>query len=117
VAGTNPGGSEDTMLDALINDIVNTQHNHVTVGIIGAKALFQLLKARNKVQVGIDLAEQTTQVCPAGAFVYIYNTYVCMCVCVCVCVDVCVCVCGCVWMCVCMCVYVCVCVCVRAYLS
>jgi len=61
LADAAPADEQAAMLSALINDIVNTQHNHVTVGIIGAKALFQLLKARQQVQVGIDLVEQTTQ--------------------------------------------------------
>ena len=47
---------------ALIKNIVTTQHNHVTVGIIGTKALFALLRTAGQVQTGIDLAEQTTQV-------------------------------------------------------
>lgn len=57
-------------MTALLNDIVSTQHNHVTVGIIGAKALFALLKSSGHVQTGVDLAEQTTQ--PSWGYM-IYN--------------------------------------------
>lgn len=43
-----------------VNDIVNTHKNHVTVGIIGAKALFPALCTLGKKQVAVDLAEQTS---------------------------------------------------------
>lgn len=71
LSGAAPAAEQDEMMTALINDIVNTQKNHVTVGIIGAKALFQLLKERNHVQVGIDLAEQTTY--PSWGYMHFNN--------------------------------------------
>ena len=62
VAGVAPQSAQAPALNALINDIVTTQKNHVTVGIIGAKALFSILQSTGHVQIGVDLAEQTTQV-------------------------------------------------------
>lgn len=49
-------------LQALVDDIVTAQQNHITCGVLGCKALFNVLQGMGRVQVGVDLAEQTTQV-------------------------------------------------------
>ena len=49
-----------TLTTTLVNDIVNTNQNHVTVGIIGLKALFPTLTLLQQNDVAVNLAEQTT---------------------------------------------------------
>lgn len=45
---------------ALLNDIVSTNKNHVTVGIIGAKALFPVLDGAGKHDAAVSLMMQTS---------------------------------------------------------
>jgi len=60
VAGCMNASMEAKVTSKLVDDIVNIQKNHVTVGIIGAKALFPALTMLKQKQVALDLAEQTT---------------------------------------------------------
>ncbi len=48
------------IVSKLVTDIVTTQQNHVTVGIIGAKALLPALTDAGKLDVAVTLAAQTT---------------------------------------------------------
>ena len=50
----------DAVRQRLVNDIRVNASNHVTVGIIGAKALFPALDRLGETEVGVSLAEQTT---------------------------------------------------------
>ena len=50
----------DTAVKQLVTNIVSTNLNHVTVGIIGAKLLFPMLTAHAQHEVAVSLAEQVS---------------------------------------------------------
>eukprot|EP00050_Salpingoeca_kvevrii_P010878 m.11086 g.11086 ORF g.11086 m.11086 type:complete len:1023 (-) comp3129_c0_seq1:88-3156(-) len=64
-------GDMDKATERLVDDIVNKQKNHVTVGIIGAKALFPILTKMKQHDVAVSLAEQTSY--PSWGYMF-FNT-------------------------------------------
>lgn len=59
-AGAVDSSRVETLIQRLVQDITVTQQNHITTGIIGAKALFPVLVQHKQMDVAVALAEQTT---------------------------------------------------------
>ncbi|KAL0489839.1 alpha-L-rhamnosidase [Acrasis kona] len=49
-----------SVFDYLVNDVINTQKNHLTTGIWGTKYLMEVLSEYGRVDVALGLAKQTT---------------------------------------------------------
>lgn len=60
LAGAVKPSEMGALVQRLVHDITVTQQNHITTGIIGAKALFQVLAQAQQMDVAVALAEQTT---------------------------------------------------------
>jgi len=59
-SGSVPASLQKDILQKLVTDITTTQSNHITTGIIGAKALFPVLSKMGQQAVAVSLAEQVT---------------------------------------------------------